>query len=85
MSMPTILRKPPDFFRPTSLEEKHKRNSSVSLPHVHDCVSDEGTIGLDNHVFDETLFITQVGADVLLKPNRPSVIVSNDIFPSWPG
>ncbi|XP_038691725.1 UDP-glycosyltransferase TURAN-like isoform X2 [Tripterygium wilfordii] len=75
---------PPEFFRPTSLEEKHKLfcrlDQHLRQPHgVHDCISN-GTIGLDSHLLSETLFTTQVGADVFSKPNRPALIVSST---SW--
>ncbi|KAM7270035.1 hypothetical protein ACFE04_029249 [Oxalis oulophora] len=72
---------PPEFFRPTSLEDKHKMfyrlDKHLSQPAgVRDCIS----IGMESNGPDETLFTTQVGNDVHLKPNRPALIVSST---SW--
>ncbi|GAV64112.1 Glyco_trans_1_4 domain-containing protein, partial [Cephalotus follicularis] len=72
---------PPEFFHPTSLEEKHKlfcrldKNLCQTLG-VRDCVS----IGMGSHSLNETLFTTQVSADVFLKPSRPALVVSST---SW--
>ncbi|KAK9269515.1 hypothetical protein L1049_001290 [Liquidambar formosana] len=72
---------PPEFFRPASLEEKHKLfcrlDKYLSQPHgVRDCV----TNGMRSHDLNETLFTTQVGTDFFLKPNRPALVVSST---SW--
>ncbi|XP_057980369.1 UDP-glycosyltransferase TURAN isoform X2 [Malania oleifera] len=74
---------PPEFFHPASLEEKHelfcRLGKNLNQAHgVRDCVSN-GTMGM--HSCDlETLFTTQVGSDIFLKPNRPALIVSST---SW--
>ncbi|CAH9099126.1 unnamed protein product [Cuscuta epithymum] len=64
----------PEFFRPASLEEKHKLfcriNKSLREPYgCQDCLS-----------YDITPFTTQTGKDIYLKQNRPAVIVSST---SW--
>ncbi|EOX92604.1 UDP-Glycosyltransferase superfamily protein [Theobroma cacao] len=75
---------PPEFFRPTLLEEKHKLFCRLNryLCHplgIRDCLSAESTnIGGDDQ--NETLFTTQVGTGILLKPNRPALVVSST---SW--
>ncbi|KAK8328355.1 hypothetical protein V6Z12_A11G246600 [Gossypium hirsutum] len=75
---------PPEFFCPTSLQEKHKLFCRLNryLCHplgVRDCVTATTTgIGADDQ--NETLFTTQVGTDILLKPNRPALVVSST---SW--
>ncbi|KAJ4700005.1 UDP-glycosyltransferase TURAN [Melia azedarach] len=43
---------------------------------IQDCVGN----GMERHNTDETLFTTQVGNDVFLKPNRPALVVSST---SW--
>ncbi|KAL0443673.1 UNVERIFIED_CONTAM: UDP-glycosyltransferase TURAN [Sesamum latifolium] len=75
---------PPEFFRPASLEEKHNLFCSISRslnePYgVRDCISN-GLTGPYNSNPDITPFTTQVGADIILKPNRPALIVSST---SW--
>ncbi|TYI02117.1 hypothetical protein ES332_A11G248700v1 [Gossypium tomentosum] len=75
---------PPEFFCPTSLQEKHKLFSRLNryLCHplgVRDCVTATTTgIGADDQ--NETLFTTLVDTDILLKPNRPALVVSST---SW--
>ncbi|XP_062169900.1 UDP-glycosyltransferase TURAN isoform X1 [Alnus glutinosa] len=75
---------PPEFFRPASLEEKHKlfcridKNLCEPLG-VRDYVHN-GSLGIGNHALNETLFTTQVGTDIFLKPNRPALVVSST---SW--
>ncbi|KAJ4717399.1 UDP-glycosyltransferase TURAN [Melia azedarach] len=72
---------PPEFFHPTTLEEKHKlfcrldKGLRQALG-IQDCVIN----GMERHNTDETLFTTQVGNDVFLKPNRPALVVSST---SW--
>ncbi|XP_068320744.1 UDP-glycosyltransferase TURAN-like isoform X3 [Pyrus communis] len=74
---------PPEFFRPASLEEKHKlfcrldKNLRQPLG-VHDCTS-TGSGGVNTDIND-TLFTTLVGTDVTSKPHRPALIVSST---SW--
>ncbi|GKV37039.1 hypothetical protein SLEP1_g45107 [Rubroshorea leprosula] len=68
---------PPEFFHPTSLDEKHKLfcrlNENVCHPlGVRDCLS-TGSMG----IWGETLFTSHVGRDTLLKKNRPALIVSS--------
>ncbi|OMO56095.1 Asparagine-linked glycosylation protein 1-like protein [Corchorus olitorius] len=75
---------PPEFFRPTSLEEKHKLfcrlNRSLYHPlGIQDCVSAEAPKVVGD-VQNETLFTTQVGTDIFLKPNSPALVVSST---SW--
>ncbi|XP_039031886.1 UDP-glycosyltransferase TURAN-like isoform X3 [Hibiscus syriacus] len=75
---------PPEFFCPTLLQEKHKLfcrlNRDLCHPlGVRDCVTITTTgIGSDDQ--NETLFTTQVGSDILLKPSRPALVVSST---SW--
>ncbi|PPD99230.1 hypothetical protein GOBAR_DD03757 [Gossypium barbadense] len=54
---------PPEFFCPTSLQEKHKVTTGIGA-------ADQ----------NETLFTTLVDTDILLKPNRPALVVSST---SW--
>ncbi|XP_010272987.1 PREDICTED: UDP-glycosyltransferase TURAN isoform X2 [Nelumbo nucifera] len=75
---------PPEFFHPASLEEKHKLffrlNKYLTDPHgIHDCVS-FGTMGIGSSDLNGTLFTTQVSTGILLKQNRPALIVSST---SW--
>ncbi|KAB2064198.1 hypothetical protein ES319_A09G004800v1 [Gossypium barbadense] len=72
---------PPEFFCPTSLQEKRKLFCRLNryLCHplgVRDCVT--AKIGADDQ--NESLFRTQVDTDILLKPNRPALVVSST---SW--
>ncbi|KAL0653891.1 hypothetical protein Bca4012_096582 [Brassica carinata] len=72
---------PPEFFRPALLEERHELFCRVKkdLCHpsgVYDFISRE----LENQVLDETLFTTKTNADILLKQNRPALVVSST---SW--
>ncbi|KAA3473790.1 UDP-glycosyltransferase TURAN isoform X6 [Gossypium australe] len=62
--------RPPEFFCPTSLQEKHKVSLSPSW----------ATTGIGADDQNETLFTTQVDNDILLKPNRPALVVSST---SW--
>ncbi|KAJ1388255.1 Glycosyltransferase subfamily 4-like, N-terminal domain [Sesbania bispinosa] len=69
---------PPDFFHPTSLEERHK--DFCQPLGVRDCVSN-GTSLMGSHLLqNETLFTTEVGSNIYLKPNRPALVVSST---SW--
>jgi beta-1,4-mannosyltransferase len=75
---------PPDFFHPTSLEERHKLfcrlNEHFYDPlGVRDCVSN-GTSLMSSQIQNETLFTTEVGSNICLKPNRPALVVSST---SW--
>ncbi|XP_002532170.2 UDP-glycosyltransferase TURAN isoform X1 [Ricinus communis] len=72
---------PPEFFSPTSLEEKHKLfcrlDKYIIQPgSIHDCAS----YGMGNHNVNETMFTTSVDGDTILKPNRPALVVSST---SW--
>ncbi|KAL1150906.1 hypothetical protein V6Z11_A09G005700 [Gossypium hirsutum] len=75
---------PPEFFCPTSLQEKRKLFCRLNryLCHplgVRDCVTaSKSKIGADDQ--SESLFRTQVDTDILLKPNRPALVVSST---SW--
>ncbi|XP_020974009.1 UDP-glycosyltransferase TURAN isoform X2 [Arachis ipaensis] len=75
---------PPDFFHPTSLEERHKLfcrlNKELCQPlGFRDCVSN-GTSLIGSHGQNETLFTNEVGPDIYLKRNRPALVVSST---SW--
>ncbi|XP_048333904.2 UDP-glycosyltransferase TURAN isoform X4 [Ziziphus jujuba] len=75
---------PPEFFHPASLEEKHKLfcrlNKNLTQPHgVHDCAM-IGAFDFRNKDLNDTLFTTMVGTDIVLKPNRPAIVVSST---SW--
>ncbi|THF96166.1 hypothetical protein TEA_001556 [Camellia sinensis var. sinensis] len=75
---------PPEFFRPTSLEEKHKLfcriHSHLSQPYgLRDCIS-HGMVEIGSRDLNKTLFSAQVDNDIFLKHNRPAVIVSST---SW--
>ncbi|XP_059660991.1 UDP-glycosyltransferase TURAN-like [Cornus florida] len=75
---------PPEFFRPACIEEKHKLfcriDKYVGQPYgLRDCISN-GITEMGNPDSNETLFTTQVGTDILLKRNRPALIVSST---SW--
>ncbi|KAK1588231.1 hypothetical protein Q3G72_021167 [Acer saccharum] len=72
---------PPEFFHPTSLEEKHqlfcRLDKNLCQPlGVQDCVIN----GIGSQNIDETLFTTQAGTNIFLKPNRPALVVSST---SW--
>ncbi|KAK4594568.1 hypothetical protein RGQ29_018307 [Quercus rubra] len=72
---------PPEFFHPTSLEEKHKLFCRLDKDLCQplgsgDCVSG-GRLGMENYELDETLFPTQVGTGIFLKPNRAALVVSS--------
>ncbi|KAI4328743.1 hypothetical protein L6164_021076 [Bauhinia variegata] len=75
---------PPDFFHPTSLEERHKLfcrlNNDLRQPlGVQDCVS-IGTSSMGSHCLNETLFSTEVDSNIYLKSNRPALVISST---SW--
>ncbi|GMJ03842.1 TURAN [Hibiscus trionum] len=75
---------PPEVFCPTLLQEKHKLfcrlNRDLCHPlGVQDCVT-ATTTGIGANGQHETLFTTQVGTDILLKPSRPALVVSST---SW--
>ncbi|KAI5332799.1 hypothetical protein L3X38_022928 [Prunus dulcis] len=75
---------PPEFFRPASLEEKHKLfcrlDKSLRKPlGVQDCTS-TGTGEMLNKDINETVFSTLVGTDITSKLDRPALIVSST---SW--
>ncbi|BFG28870.1 hypothetical protein CerSpe_151450 [Prunus speciosa] len=75
---------PPEFFRPASLEEKHKLfcrlDKSLRKPlGVQDCTS-TGTGEMLNKDINETVFTTLVGTDITSKLDRPALIVSST---SW--
>ncbi|KAF5949773.1 hypothetical protein HYC85_011766 [Camellia sinensis] len=75
---------PPEFFRPTSLEEKHKLfcriHSHLGQPYgLRDCIS-HGMVEMGSRDLNKTLFTAQVDNDIFLKRNRPAVIVSNEDF-----
>lgn len=75
---------PPEFFRPTSLEEKHKLfcriHGHLSQPYgLRDCIS-HGMVEMGSRDLNKTLFTAQVDNDIFLKRNRPAVIVSST---SW--
>ncbi|KAG5000459.1 hypothetical protein JHK87_021531 [Glycine soja] len=74
---------PPDMFHPSSLEERHKHklfcrlNEDLFQPlGVRDCVSN-GTSLIASHRQNETLFTTEFGSNIYLKPNRPALVVSS--------
>ncbi|VFQ61899.1 unnamed protein product [Cuscuta campestris] len=74
----------PEFFRPASLEEKHKLfcriSKSLSQPYgSHDCLTYE-ILGIDNVESSTTPFTNLVGNDIYFKQNRPALIVSST---SW--
>ncbi|KAA8526681.1 hypothetical protein F0562_008116 [Nyssa sinensis] len=75
---------PPEFFRPASLEEKHKLfcriDKNLSQPYgLQDCISN-GMTKMGSCDLNETLFTNLVGTDIFLKRNRPALIVSST---SW--
>ncbi|CAI0420467.1 unnamed protein product [Linum tenue] len=77
--------KPPEFFHPTPIEEKHKvlfcrlGKSITQLPSIRDCVSFE-SLALEDQGVKETLFTTMTDGHVFLKPYRPALVVSST---SW--
>ncbi|XP_022886450.1 UDP-glycosyltransferase TURAN-like isoform X3 [Olea europaea var. sylvestris] len=76
---------PPEFFRPASLEEKHKLfcriNKSLSQPSgFQDCISSAGMTASDDNDPNVTPITAQLGTDIFLKQNRPALIVSST---SW--
>nr|XP_016453829.1 PREDICTED: UDP-glycosyltransferase TURAN-like isoform X2 [Nicotiana tabacum] len=84
ISATVLYDQPPEFFRPASLEEKHKLfcriDKSLRTPYsLQDCLSNE-EITTDNDNPNVTLFTTQTGSDISLKWNRPALIVSST---SW--
>ncbi|XP_024022209.1 UDP-glycosyltransferase TURAN isoform X2 [Morus notabilis] len=75
---------PPEFFHPATLEEKHKLfcrlDEALREPYgFRDCAT-IGSRGLSPKDLDDTLFSTLVGTDIVLKQNRPALIVSST---SW--
>jgi beta-1,4-mannosyltransferase len=75
---------PPEFFQPTSLEGKHQLfcriHHNLSQPFgLGDCIS-YGMLQMTSRDLNETLFTAQVSDDILLKQNRPALIVSST---SW--
>ncbi|CAA0815920.1 UDP-Glycosyltransferase superfamily protein, partial [Striga hermonthica] len=71
---------PPEFFRPASLVEKHDLFCRISknineVVGSRDCVSNA-----NNKDPNSTPFTTKVGSDILLKQNRPALVVSST---SW--
>lgn len=75
---------PPEFFRPTPMEEKHKLFCRLHKDLCHprggqDCVT-AGTMELWNQDTDETLFTAKMDTDIFLKSNRPALVVSST---SW--
>ncbi|XP_060177558.1 UDP-glycosyltransferase TURAN isoform X2 [Lycium barbarum] len=79
ISATVLYDQPPEFFRPASLEEKHKLfcgiDKSLRTPYsLQDCLSNDD----DNP--NVTLFTTQTHTDISLKWNRPALIVSST---SW--
>ncbi|CAI9787848.1 unnamed protein product [Fraxinus pennsylvanica] len=75
---------PPEFFRPASLEEKHKLfcriSKSLNQPSgFQDCISN-GMTASDNNDPNVTPFTAQLGTDIFLKHNGPALIVSST---SW--
>ncbi|KAL8161385.1 hypothetical protein V2J09_012874 [Rumex salicifolius] len=74
---------PPEFFRPTSLEEKHKLFARLDQGlRQWDGIQDWISHGNREIVaqLPDTLFTTMVGANVTEKPHRPALIVSST---SW--
>ncbi|KAL5706730.1 chitobiosyldiphosphodolichol beta-mannosyltransferase [Ranunculus cassubicifolius] len=74
----------PEFFHPTSLEEKHKLfcrlEKDISHPcGIHDCVS-MGTMESSDSDLQDSLLTTLDGSDIILKSNRPAIVVSST---SW--
>ncbi|CAH9106489.1 unnamed protein product [Cuscuta epithymum] len=74
----------PEFFRPASLEEKHKFlcriSKNIQEPYGQkDCLS-YGILGTDNVDSNKTPFTTQTGNGIYLNQNRPALIVSST---SW--
>ncbi|XP_075503137.1 UDP-glycosyltransferase TURAN-like [Primulina tabacum] len=75
---------PPEFFRPSLLEESHdlfcRISKSLNQPYgLRDCIS-SGSAGPDSNYPNTTPFTTQIDSDISLKENRPALIVSST---SW--
>ncbi|KAG6604723.1 UDP-glycosyltransferase TURAN, partial [Cucurbita argyrosperma subsp. sororia] len=75
---------PPEFFHVASLQEKHelfcRLHSNLLQPlGLQDCVSYAGAVTV-GHEQQETLLTSLVGNGILLKQNRPAVVVSST---SW--
>ncbi|XP_059288311.1 UDP-glycosyltransferase TURAN isoform X4 [Lycium barbarum] len=84
ISATVLYDQPPEFFRPASLEEKHKLfcgiDKSLRTPYsLQDCLSNE-VLTTDDDNPNVTLFTTQTHTDISLKWNRPALIVSST---SW--
>ncbi|KAL9664595.1 hypothetical protein QQ045_020000 [Rhodiola kirilowii] len=83
--MATVLYdQPPEFFQPTSLEQKHKlfcrlHDCLTQTRAVQDCVAAVVQKEASNAV-NETLFSYQIDEDIFLKKNRPALVVSST---SW--
>ncbi|XP_074588217.1 UDP-glycosyltransferase TURAN [Curcuma longa] len=82
---------PPEFFHPTSMKEKHelfcRLQNDICPPNgAFDCIHTgneksfrfEASNELDHP--SDSLFTSQVGNDIFLKPNRPALVVSST---SW--
>ncbi|XP_058722775.1 UDP-glycosyltransferase TURAN-like isoform X3 [Vicia villosa] len=75
---------PPDFFHPTSLEERHKLFCRLNEHFYHplgvrDCVSNGNSL-TSSQIQNESVFTSEVGSNIDLKPNRPALVVSST---SW--
>ncbi|XP_071907286.1 UDP-glycosyltransferase TURAN-like isoform X3 [Coffea arabica] len=75
---------PPEFFRPASIEEKHELfcriSESLSQPFgIQDCIS-YGMTGTGESDPNSTLFTIHTGTNIIMKQNRPAIIVSST---SW--
>ncbi|XP_027064533.1 UDP-glycosyltransferase TURAN isoform X2 [Coffea arabica] len=75
---------PPEFFRPASIEEKHELfcriSESLSQPFgIQDCIS-YGMSGTGESDPNSTLFTIHTGTNIIMKQNRPAIIVSST---SW--
>ncbi|CAA0808457.1 UDP-Glycosyltransferase superfamily protein [Striga hermonthica] len=70
---------PPEFFQPASLVEKHNLLCRISK-NLNEPVGRRDCISNDNNDPNSTLFTTKVGSEILLKQNRPALLVSST---SW--